>query len=534
MGDGVRFCALVLIGLLAGACSPATDQSEDAAQGQSAQDTLADTPESQPPNIVILFADDLGYGDLSSYGHPSIQTPNLDAMAAQGQRWTDFYVADPVCSPSRGALLTGRLPVRTGLYGRRINVLFPNDTVGIPDREVTLAEALRERGYRTAIIGKWHLGDAPDTYPTRHGFDYWYGLPYSNDMDWADGVTFAETLRLSVAAASGDTAARDALADRQSQRMARYFSPPADGWNVPLIRSSVGVAGYEDEILERPADQRTLTRRYTREAQRFIGDADERPFLLYLPYSMPHTPLFRSDSFVGVSRGGYYGDVIEELDWSAGEIRRTLEAEGLAENTLVVFTSDNGPWLLMQHHGGSAGHLSNGKGTTYEGGVRVPAVFWWPGRLHPGVVRDPASTLDLFATVMSLTGSSDTPGAAGAGTATDSLDFSGTLLRGAKSPRNELPYYRSGELQAYRKGPWKLRLVSEGAYSMPPQRVVHDTPQLFHLGEDPGERFDVAAANPDVVADLLQAIEVHRAGIVEQAPLFDRRLAAAPAESAGD
>ena len=511
MSHEFRCLGLILGALLSCGCGP-TENDPDALRTQTADPILQSHGRpARAPNVVILFADDLGYGDLGSYGHPYNRTPNLDALAAEGQRWTDFYVADPVCSPSRGALLTGRLPVRTGLYGRRINVLFPDDTVGIPPQEVTLAEALSAEGYRTGIIGKWHLGDAPDTYPTRHGFDYWFGLPYSNDMDWADGVSFEDTVRLTMA---GEQAV---LAARTEQRMAQYFDPKIEYWNVPLIRSRRLDDGFEDEVVERPTDQRTLTKRYTEEAQRFIAQTGDSPFLLYLPYSMPHTPLFRSDEFVGTSRGGYYGDVIEELDWSVGEIRRTLEARGLADNTLLVFTSDNGPWLYMRHHGGSAGLLANGKGTTFEGGMRVPAIFWWPGHLHQGVVSDPGSTLDLFATVMQLVGGT-------AVSATDSLDLGPALLQGSASPRDSLPYYRSGELQAYRKGPWKLRLVSEGAYGMPPVRVVHEAPQLFHLGEDPAERFDVALQHPQVVADLLQEIEAHKASLEQKPPLFDQRL----------
>ena len=511
MNDELRCFGLILAAVLCCGCGPAADNPETLRAPVTDPVPGSHTGSERSPNVIILFADDLGYGDLGSYGHPYIRTPNLDALAAEGQRWTDFYVAAPVCSPSRGALLTGRLPVRTGLYGRRINVLFPGDTVGIPESETTLAEALRAEGYRTGVIGKWHLGDAPDTYPTRHGFDYWYGLPYSNDMDWADGVSFEETLRLTMA---GESAVLEELRERH---MAQYFDPKIEYWNVPLMRSQATVDGFADEMLERPADQRTLTHRYTQEAQQFIEASGNEPFLLYLPYSMPHTPLFRSDDFVGASRGGYYGDVIEELDWSVGEIRRTLVDRGLAQDTLLIFTSDNGPWLYMQHHSGSAGMLANGKGTTFEGGMRVPAIFWWPGHVRPGVVSDPGSTLDLFATVMQLVGGDATG-------ATDSLDLGPVLLRGEPGPRDALPYYRSGELQAYRKGPWKLRLVSEGAYGMPPARTVHEAPQLFHLGGDPGERFDVAAKHPEIVAGLLREIEVHKATFEQQPPLFDQRL----------
>jgi arylsulfatase A len=463
------------------------------------------------PNIVILFADDLGYGDLASYGHPSIRTPNLDRLATQGQRWTDFYVAAPVCSPSRGALMTGRLPPRTGLYGRQINVLFPNDSAGMPAGERTVAEALKEQGYATAIIGKWHLGDAADVYPTRHGFDYWFGLPYSNDMDWVGSLTFEQLMAL---------AAQGRMAELQQEiaaRQPKYFAPKIEYWNVPLIRSEIAGDGYHDEIVERPSDQRTLTKRYTQEAVAFIERSKDEPFLLYVPYTMPHTPIFRSDAFADKSLGGRYGDVIEELDWSVGEIVKKLEALELEDSTLVVFTSDNGPWLTMKQHGGSAGLLKHGKGTTFEGGMRVPAIFWWPGTIEPGVVSDIGSTLDLYATALSLAGAPPEPQG-------DGFDLTDTLRSATAGPRETLAYYRSGELRAFRKGPYKLQLISEGAYGQPPEKTVHAQPLLYHLGDDPSERFDIAAEHPQVVAQLLESIEIHRAGMTEQAPIFDQRL----------
>jgi len=464
-----------------------------------------------PPNIVILFADDLGYGDLGSYGHPYNSTPNLDALALQGQRWTDFYVAAPVCSPSRGALMTGKLPNRSGLYGRQLYVLHPNDSAGMPASEVTIAEAVKAQGYRTAIIGKWHLGDAPDTLPTRHGFDYWFGLPYSNDMEWVGHMSMDEMLGL---AAQGKM---KAIEEEIASRTPKYRDPKIEYWDVPLLRSRRTDEGYTDELVERPADQRTLTRRYTEEALRFIRESGEQPFLLYLPYTMPHTPLFSSPGFVGRSLGGRYGDVIEEIDWSVGEIRRVLEQEGLAERTLVIFSSDNGPWLAMERDAGSAGLLSNGKGTTFEGGFRVPGIFWWPGTIKPSVVHDIGSTLDVFATTLSLAGAPPVEGI-------DGMDLSATLKQGAPSPRDSMAYYRAGELQAFRKGLYKIRLVSQGAYGLPPKRTVHATPQLFHLGEDPAEQFDIAAEQPEVASDLMSAIAAHQAGMQSQEPIFDSRL----------
>ncbi len=464
------------------------------------------------PNIVILFADELGYGDLGSYGHPYIRTPSLDALAEEGQRWTDFYVAAPVCSPSRGALLTGRLPNRTGLYGRQIGVFFPGEKGGVPTEERTLAEALKEQGYATGIIGKWHLGDAADYYPTRHGFDYWYGIPYSNDMDWAGEPDFDALLAMTV---QGKV---DELKALRAGHMRKYFDPRIEYWNVPIIRSRRTGNDFVDTLIERPAQQTELTKRYTEEAVAFIEQNRERQFLLYLPYSMPHTPIFRSAEFVGRSLGGRYGDVIEEIDWSVGQIVGKLRELDVHENTLVIFSSDNGPWLFMNQHGGSAGLLRDGKGTTFEGGMRVPGIFWWPGRIRPGVVSEIGSALDVFVTALKLAG-------AEAPDVTDGYDISDALLSGTASPRDAVAYYRQGELRAYRQGRFKLHLVTEGAYGLPPQRTVHEQPLLFDLHTDPGERFDIAAEHPEVVAGILQRIEVHRAALTEKPPLFDRRLA---------
>jgi len=470
----------------------------------------------QPPNIIILLADDLGYGDLGSYGHPNTRKPNLDQLAAQGQRWTDFYAPAPVCSPSRGALLTGKYPPRTGLYGKRIAVMFPNEPHGMVASETTIAEALQQRGYATGMVGKWHLGDSPNAYPTRHGFDLWFGLPYSNDMDWVNALDFDELIALSLAGRTEE------LGVELGARQPLYFAPKVSYWNVPLLRSErVAADKYADSLVERPAQQPTLTKRYTEQALEFIAANQHNPFLLYVPYNMPHTPLFASDKLAGNSLGGLYGDVIEELDWSVGEIVDQLERLDLAENTLVVFTSDNGPWLTMRHHGGSAGLLNNGKGTTFEGGMRVPAVFWWPGTVAPATISGIGSALDLYRTVLALVDGESADSAASQ--ATDSLDLSATLTQGAPSARQEFAFYRAGELYAYRLGQYKLHLVVEGAYQQPPARL--EQLQLFHLGEDPAEQFDIAAKFPDVVAQIRSAIERHQRQLAVMPPLFDRRLA---------
>lgn len=289
----------------------------------------------RPPNVVVVLCDDLGYGDLGCYGHPTVRTPNLDRMAAEGMKFTDFYSAAPVCTPSRAALLTGRLPLRSGMTSDARRVLFPDSAGGLPDTEVTLAEVLKGRGYATACIGKWHLGHLPQYLPTRHGFDSYFGLPYSNDMD--------------------------RVADRSPKGREAFWQPKIEYWNVPLMR--------DDKIVERPADQHTLTRRYTEEAVKFVGANRDRPFFLYLAHTMAHVPLFASAGFAGKSPRGLYGDAVEELDWSVGEVLKAVRAAGIETTTWVTFTSDNGPWLTFREHGGSAGLLREGKGSTWEGEI---------------------------------------------------------------------------------------------------------------------------------------------------------------------
>jgi len=403
------------------------------------------------PNIVIIFADDLGYGDLGCYGHPTIRTPHLDRMAAGGMRFTQFYAAESVCTPSRAALLTGRLPIRSGMCSDTRRVLFPDSAGGLPAGEITIAEALKGRGYSTACVGKWHLGHLPQFLPTRNGFDEYFGIPYSNDMKPC---------------------------------------PLMDG----------------DKVVEEPADQASLTQRYTERAVQFIRRHRRRPFFLYFPHTFPHVPLYASEGFRGTSLRGLYGDVVEELDWSVGRVLDTLREEGIERDTLVLFTSDNGPWETQKLNGGSAGLLRGGKGST------------WPGTVAAGqTVTGLAATLDFLPTCLSL---------AGAPVPTDRVldgyDLTPLLRGSGPSPRNSMFYYRGMRLYAARKGPWKAHLATQPGYGGSAEE--HDPPLLFHLEHDPSERYDVAEANPEVVADLLRTIEAHRA-TVEAAPLqLDQRL----------
>jgi arylsulfatase A-like enzyme len=436
-----------------------------------------------PPNVVIIFADDLGYGDLAVYGHPTIRTPNLDRMAAEGQRWTDFYVAASVCTPSRAGLLTGRLPVRSGMTGEPTRVLFPDSPGGLPVSEVTIAEILKERSYATAAVGKWHLGHLPQYLPLEQGFDSYHGIPYSNDMDKVE--------------------------DRP-KGVALWIDPKFENFNVPLMRGT--------KIVERPVNQHTITRRYTEQAVQFIVRSKGGPFFLYLAHTLPHVPLFRSPEFAGVSRRGLYGDVIEEIDWSVGQVLDTLRAQGLAGNTLVVFTSDNGPWLIFDEQGGSAGLLREGKGSTWEGGMRVPAIFWWPGTIEPGIIHDIGSTLDLLPTVATLTG-----GQLPTDRALDGYDISPALLATGESPRREMFFYRGIRVFAARVDEFKAHFFTRSGYR-DERETPHDPPLLYHLGHDPGEHHDVADQHPEVIAAIAEIVAEHQASVKPVQDQLQRRV----------
>ncbi len=429
--------------------------------------------EQKPPNFIIIFADDMGYGDIGVYGHPSIKTPNLDEMANAGQKWTNFYVAASVCTPSRAGLITGRLPIRTGMCSDKRRVLFPDSKGGLPDSEATIASLLKTAGYSTACIGKWHLGHLPQYSPNIHGFDYYFGIPYSNDMDnQSEGVSYREACR----------------------------NPGTDYFNVPLMRNS--------EVVEQPAEQTTITRRYTEEAINFIDKNQEDPFFIYLAHSMPHVPLYRSKDFENRSLRGIYGDVIEELDWSVGEILAALKRNKLDENTLVVFTSDNGPWLIFDDHGGSAGLLSGGKGGTYEGGMREPAIFWYPGTIKPEVVMDLGTTMDLLPTFCALA-DVELPG----DRTYDGYDLFPVLSGTGDSPREVVYYYRGTQIYAIRKGEFKAHFITQGEYGGP-KKTVHDPPLLYNLYVDPSEKTNIAEKHPEILLEIEKIMEEHTAGLI--------------------
>lgn len=421
------------------------------------------------PNFIVIFADDMGYGDIGVYGHPTIKTPNLDRMATQGQKWTNFYCAAPVSTPSRSALLTGRLPIRTGMSSEKRRVLFPDSKGGLPQAENTIARLLKAQGYRTAAVGKWHLGHQSPYLPTDHGFESYFGIPYSNDMDkieQTDHFTLSEKERY-------------------------------QAYNVPLMRNN--------KILERPADQRIITKLYTEEIISKIKEYKNESFFLYMAHSFPHIPLFRSADFKGKSLAGIYGDVIEELDWSVGQILSTLEKEGIDKNTLVVFTSDNGPWLTFGSHGGTAGLLSGGKGGTYEGGMRVPGIFWWPGMIKPGVVMEMGMTLDLLPTFCKLANA-----AVPADRMYDGYDISPVLLGTGQDPREVVFYYRDVDIFAVRKGAYKAHFFTQSEYGTD-ARKEHNPPLLFDVNIDPSEKQNIADKHPEVIKEIMKIVEQHRA-----------------------
>ena len=416
------------------------------------------------PNFVVILADDLGYGDLGVYGHPKIRTPEIDRMACEGVRLTEFYSPAPTCTPARVGLLTGRYPYRSGL----VRVLVPKEKWGLPASEITLPEALRENGYATALIGKWHLGGRKPFRPLKHGFDSFFGLLYSNDM---------------------------------------ALLPLLKWPRLELLR--------DDKAVESPAKVKTLTRRYTEEAVRYIERNRERPFFLFLSHTMPHLPLRPSDEFRGKSNFGYYGDVVEELDWSTGQVLRAIKDNGLDEDTLVIFSSDNGPWTkggdAKLQTRGTAAPLRGVKGTTWEGGMRVPFIARMPGRLPAGAVRDGiASLMDLFTTLVEEAG-----GEIPSDRVIDGKNIMAMLAGREGSPHSEFFYYFRKRLFAVRAGRWKLHLFQRkvGAKGKPGDAVRLRPPRLYDLSEDPAEQHDVAAANAELVRKLAERGKTFHAGI---------------------
>ena len=426
--------------------------------------------QARPPNVVVIFIDDLGYGDIGPFGATKQRTPHLDRMAQEGMKLTSFY-ATPVCSVSRAQMMTG-------CYGARVSVpgvYFPGQSVGLNPSEVTVAERLKESGYATQMVGKWHLGDQPEFLPTRQGFDHYLGIPYSNDM---------------------------------LKKSAETKVPV-----VPLLRDEKIVELMDGE------GQRRLVELYTNEAVDFITRSKDRPFYLYFAHTAVHTPIWPGVAFAGKSQNGRFGDWVEEVDWSVGRVLDTLRAQGLDKDTIVVFTSDNGPWLTKGADGGSAGPLRGGKGSTWEGGVRVPTLAWWPGRIPAGSVNDAvAATIDLLPTFVALAG-----GSVPATPVIDGRDITPILLGQSKESAREAHYYFSGyELQAVRQGKWKLALVPQPEGMGKQAAKTSHGLRLYDLDAEIGEQTDVAARHPEVVAKLKAIAEKMAAEIGGKTPTARR------------
>src|SRR5581483_6903921 len=457
----IKRLALVCLSLIALITVPAT-----AKQGSRA----ASRP--RYPNIIFIYADDMGYGDLGCYGAKAIRTPNLDRMAAEGLRLTNFYSVSPVCTPSRAALMTGRYAARMSIQQMHLaNVLTYQDQTGIPADETLVAGALRARGYATAAIGKWHLGHVAPHRPTDRGFDYYYGIPYSNDM-------------------------------------------------LPSILMRNG------DIIEQPVNQDTLTKRYTEEAIRFIEQSKDKPFFLYLPHNFPHIPLHASPAFRGKSAGGLYGDTVEELDWSVGEVLKALRRLGLERDTIVFFSSDNGPWYQ-----GSPGPLRGRKGWTYDGGLRVPGIVRWPGQIKAGGISDePAATIDFFPTALALAGEGDP--AAASKLPLDGRNILPFLLgRERKTPDNLYLFFDGQYLQTARAGRWKIHVARWNVPRYVPsfgqqKNVLLGRPELYDMNVDWSESYDQAGDHEDVVKDL-------KARIVAALKTFPAEIQQANAELMG-
>ncbi|MEM6541091.1 MAG: sulfatase [Bacteroidota bacterium] len=430
-------------------------------------------PQKRPPNVIIIFTDDQGYADVGVFGSEDIATPNLDQMAADGLKLTSFYAAQPVCSASRAALLTGCYPNRIGIH----NAFMPNSEIGLHPDETTLAELLRDKGYTTGIFGKWHLGDAPEFLPLQHGFNEWFGIPYSNDM-WPN---------------------------HPKQGSLFNFDP------LPLY--------HNNKVIDTLWDQSELTRQITERSVDFINKNKEVPFFLYVPHPQPHVPLYVSDNFKSKSKRGLYGDVIMEIDWSVGEILNALKTQGLENNTLVIFTSDNGPWLSYGNHAGSAKPLREGKGTTWEGGQREPCIIKYPDSLEAGrVIKTPIMAIDLLPTIAEATniqlpqkqidGKSAWP-----------------LLKGVSdvSPQEAyFFYYRINELHAVRYDKWKLyfphryrtmKNQKNGKDGLPGKYGYRDMLEieLYDLEKDISETSNVADQYPAIVQKIRKLADEKRA-----------------------
>ncbi|MFT5299846.1 MAG: arylsulfatase A [Mariniblastus sp.] len=478
-------CLLAIGGLLPSKSNATTDDrpanrspaTEDIQAAEASNSKASSSPSSSAsrrarkpkPNFIIIFTDDQGYNDLSCFGSKKIKTPNIDQLATEGRRFTSFYVPCSVCSPSRAALLTGCYPKRVSMEK---HVLFPKSDYGLHPDEHTIADHLKSVGYATACVGKWHLGHHPELLPRQQGFDSYYGIPYSNDMNHPANQNKPRKMT-----------SNELWADQASA---------VNAWNTPLVEN--------EEIIELPVDQRTITRRYTDKAIEFVTANKDKPFFLYLPHSMPHIPLYVPNDVYDPNPENAYTCVIEHIDAEVGRLTQTVRDLGLSDNTYIIYTTDNGPWLQFKNHGGSADPLRSGKGTTFEGGQRVPCIMWAPGRIPAGTTTNAmASTMDLLPTIAKLAGT-ELPNRK-----IDGSDISKTLSSN-ETPRNELIFYSSrGDLQGLRQGDWKYLKISNTNRKT---KKTNTQTYLFNLAEDIGEQVNLLEKHPEKAKQLVARMEV--------------------------
>ena len=463
------------------------------------------------PNFIIIYIDDMGFSDFGPFSDKTIKTPNLDKLASEGQIWTNFYSAASVCSPSRAALLTGKLPISTGLYGDKIGVFFPSSKRGISHELQTLPELLKAAGYNTGLFGKWHLGDNKKYYPTEHGFNEWVGIPYSNDMDWQVNSITSSNIFLPWE----DSGDKWSIVSKVLR--ARIFDPKVADWQVPLLSSYKKTNGdTKTVIVEKPINQHLSVKTFTEHSIRFIQKSsnDKSKFFMILAHSMPHVPLFTSDNFSNKSEKGIYGDVIEEIDWSVGQVISALDSFNLSENTYLIFTSDNGPWLTYESHAGNSDPLRGGKGTSFEGGMRALTLFTGPD-VHNGEVSGLGVQTDLFNTILDL---------AKLETRKDlknSFNLAATIKKNDASPRDFVPFYVGSELRAFRLRDHKIHFVTQGAFGAPPKRKIHSPPVLINLIKNQEEDFRKNIENDELLESLLQRVNEFNNSIIRKSSIFD-------------
>ena len=471
------------------------------------------------PNVILVFLDDSGFGDISVNGG-KFSTPRIDELAKEGINMTSLYASSPVSSPSRAGLLTGRLESRTGMYGLKQPVFFETDKDGLPKTEVTLAKMLKNNGYKTLMLGKWHLGigaAGTEFIPTRYGFDEWYGIPTSNDMFFSNPEISNTSLMLRSKLGTSPDEIKKIIAEREALTVNKQGWGTQSAFNVPVYHSySFDNGSYKDEIVG-VMQQETFTEDLTNRAVNYIKDNKQNPFFMYIPYPQNHVPLFVSGKFKNNTETAY-GDVMKEIDFSMGRIMDEVKKQGIEKNTIIIFTSDNGARYGYEKEGasGSSRPFRGSKNSTYEGGVRVPGIITWQGTIKPGQTKgDMYSLLDMYPTISKFTGSKMPD------VKFDGYDISNSLIKGDNSPRTIMPYYYMGKLQAFRSGNWKIHFITSSLAG----QVKLSSPELYDLNKDPKEEVNIADQHKDIVEKLTtQANDYHKSLGEWKKPLFDLEL----------